>query len=269
MKAKISEIFRSFQGEGKYTGWPAIFVRFFGCNLSCNFGGKTEPQQIDKLEDFKVPERGCDSGYAWQKEYKHLAVDYTPEELIEKIFSLVPNGLSEDFVLVFTGGEPLLYQDFILEVLRGLNESNVEGVFSHIIFETNGTIQLTDEFVGWNIWQENYLYHFSISPKLHSVSRQTKSINKDALKSLIFDADEYILKFVVDGSDEAWKELEEFENEMNFGYDKIHSKIYIMPLGGTKDQQMNIENIVQEAINRGYKISLRTHCYVFANKIGS
>ena len=35
MKAKIREIFRSIQGEGKYTGVNQVFVRFLECNLNC------------------------------------------------------------------------------------------------------------------------------------------------------------------------------------------------------------------------------------------
>ena len=34
---KINEIFYSLQGEGYYSGTPAVFVRFSGCNLSCTF----------------------------------------------------------------------------------------------------------------------------------------------------------------------------------------------------------------------------------------
>lgn len=34
---KINEIFYSLQGEGYWTGTPAVFVRFSGCNLSCPF----------------------------------------------------------------------------------------------------------------------------------------------------------------------------------------------------------------------------------------
>ena len=34
---KINEIFYSLQGEGYHTGTPAVFIRFSGCNLKCDF----------------------------------------------------------------------------------------------------------------------------------------------------------------------------------------------------------------------------------------
>ncbi len=36
-KYRINEIFYSLQGEGYYTGTPAVFVRFSGCNRACAF----------------------------------------------------------------------------------------------------------------------------------------------------------------------------------------------------------------------------------------
>ncbi len=37
MNYKINEIFYSLQGEGFYTGTPAVFLRFSGCNRACPF----------------------------------------------------------------------------------------------------------------------------------------------------------------------------------------------------------------------------------------
>jgi organic radical activating enzyme len=34
---KINDVFYSIQGEGFNTGMPAIFIRFAGCNLKCDF----------------------------------------------------------------------------------------------------------------------------------------------------------------------------------------------------------------------------------------
>jgi len=59
---KISEIFYSIQGEGALAGTPAIFVRFYGCNLNCKFCDEPLHKEVyremdkesilDMLEDF-------------------------------------------------------------------------------------------------------------------------------------------------------------------------------------------------------------------------
>lgn len=71
---KINEIFYSLQGEGYWTGTPAVFVRFSGCNLKCAF---------------------CDTDHqnGWH---------YTTEEVISKIQKYPARHI------IFTGGEPTL-----------------------------------------------------------------------------------------------------------------------------------------------------------------
>lgn len=74
---KINEIFYSLQGEGFYTGTAAIFIRFSGCNLKCDF---------------------CDT--------LHESGEFlSDEEILQKI------SLFESKHIVLTGGEPSLWID--------------------------------------------------------------------------------------------------------------------------------------------------------------
>jgi len=103
IKGKITEIFRSIQGEGLYFGEEQIFVRFFGCNLRCKF---------------------CDTRL-------NRFTEYDPDELLEEI-KLYKNG---DSTVSFTGGEPLLQNYFLKEALKLTRR---EGYKNYL--ETNGTL---------------------------------------------------------------------------------------------------------------------------------
>ena len=52
---KVSEVFYSAQGEGRFVGVPSVFFRTFGCNFKCPgfglpAGEKTnEPDEIGKV----------------------------------------------------------------------------------------------------------------------------------------------------------------------------------------------------------------------------
>lgn len=103
IKGKIAEVFDSIQGEGIYLGERQLFVRFFGCNLSCRF---------------------CDTKL-------NAFLEYEPYELFEEM-----RLYRGDFHSVsFTGGEPLLQKDFLKEVLQ-LTHNN--GLKNYL--ETNGTL---------------------------------------------------------------------------------------------------------------------------------
>ena len=103
MKANISEIFESIQGEGIYMGQRHVFVRFFGCNLQCRY---------------------CDT-----KLIRYF--EYEPGMLLDEIkrYQRVSS------VVSYTGGEPLLQKDFLKEIMPLALKNN----FTNYL-ETNGTL---------------------------------------------------------------------------------------------------------------------------------
>lgn len=47
---RINEIFCSLQGEGHFTGTPAVFIRLAGCNLKCDFCDTEHEPFVDMTE---------------------------------------------------------------------------------------------------------------------------------------------------------------------------------------------------------------------------
>lgn len=101
-KAKITEIFKSTQGEGLYLGVEQLFIRFYGCNIHCSF---------------------CDTP---QKDFKEYGADDLRREVARY------RGFHS---LSLTGGEPLCQADFLEAFLEALGNPNFQ-----IYLETNGTL---------------------------------------------------------------------------------------------------------------------------------
>jgi organic radical activating enzyme len=104
MKLKVSELFYSAQGEGRFVGIPSVFLRTFGCNFTCSGFGcapgvkSTEADEVAKniylyktFEELPLVNTGCDSYASWHPAFKDLSPTYNTEDLVSKLLALTPN----------------------------------------------------------------------------------------------------------------------------------------------------------------------------------
>jgi len=126
-QAQLCEVFNSIQGEGLYVGERQTFVRFAGCNLSCQYCDS--PQALTIPKEFKV------ELVPGKKSFQPYANPVSVSQLIEIIKSLDKlKGMTHSLSL--TGGEPLLQIDFLKEFLPEFKKE----LKLPIYLETNGVL---------------------------------------------------------------------------------------------------------------------------------
>ena len=109
----VQEIFATFQGEGLFTGYPAIFVRLGGCNLACKF---------------------CDTEFDSYREIALTKIIAEIEKLAkEKKEQKKKKGKRIYNLVVISGGEPMRQE--IAPLCRQLIAKNFA-----VQIETNGTL---------------------------------------------------------------------------------------------------------------------------------
>lgn len=297
MKFKISEIFYSAQGEGRYVGVPSIFMRTFGCNFKCEGFGcapgeksterdkalelvKADPETYKSFTDLPLLTTGCDSYASWDPRFKEFSTSLDNDQIISRMYELLPTG-SWQFPngnnphLVITGGEPLLGWQ---RNYAALLDHKLMTDLSHVTFETNGTQELTDEFYeyieNWHadpVFIETHLglfreMTFSVSPKL-SVSGESweDAIKPDIIKQYQEVGVTY-LKFVV----ETAKDFEELDQAVaEYRAAGFMGSVYVMPVGGTLGgYNQNRVHVADEALKRGYYYSPRLHVDLWGNGWG-
>jgi len=284
---KVSEVFYSAQGEGRFIGVPSVFFRTFGCNFKCpGFGlpsgeKTTEPDDIGQVvhlyktfNDLPLANTGCDSYASWHPAFKHLSPNYSVEQSIDTMLALTPNHEwvqknGNDVHLVITGGEPLLgWQQLYPALLSNPRMANLH----NLTFETNGTQPIHEEFYTylfeeWTRFGRDYDYlTFSVSPKLSaSGEKWADAIKPDVVVEYQTLGHTY-LKFVIDNImdfDEVDKAVAEYR-AAGFG-----GQVYVMPVGGTdKAYFSNTRHIADEAMARGYRYSPRLHVDIWSNGWG-
>jgi organic radical activating enzyme len=156
VRVPVTEIFSSLQGEGSRMGERHIFIRFGACNLSCVY---------------------CDES---KKRSRRMSL----ADILREIARLEKKSGSHRYVSL-TGGEPLLYADFLMRLCQELRKKY------RILLETNGVL-----------WREfsrirRYCDLVSMDLKLASVTKQ-KDLLEDHRRFLaLARAKDLYIKMVV------------------------------------------------------------------------
>jgi organic radical activating enzyme len=144
VKGNLIEIFSSYQGEGGSVpgscfGKRQIFVRFAGCNLAHEAYGTKGCVWCDTTLSHQYnPERFKVETAAGSKEFKEFSNPVSAQDVYKQIESLITTDLHS---ISFTGGEPCMQKDFLIELNRLCHEHGLK-----TYLETNGSIPWDEVF---------------------------------------------------------------------------------------------------------------------------
>ena len=228
-------VFYTVEGEGKYIGWPSVFMRMAMCNLTCQgFASPDSPH-------------GCDSFISWSVKNR-----YTFDEL-NNFYE--ENGFDKELkrgaILKITGGEPLLQQKRLLEWLDTFEDRF--GFKPRIDFESNSTIMPKEE------WYTKWNATFTLSPKMsNNGDPENRRYKPDVIAH--HNKNGECFKFVVN-SEEDEKEL--FEKYINNGI-VYRENIWLMPCCGSRDEHTAKAGMVAELCKRyNFKFSPRLQLVIW------
>jgi organic radical activating enzyme len=221
---KFVEVFYSIQGEGKTAGQPRLILRVPECNLKCKW---------------------CDTKYSW-----------SPKELIDE--SEVADLLRKYPCWMITGGEPLLYQQEIQDLIVKYEPLWIE-------LETSGTHLVHNEafFDFIDLW--------NISPKRVEDQLDGRS-TAPVLLTQVDNMTDYIIKFPYTAkTEEEANVYSSYLSTLLFSYDislvTVRDRIWVMPLTDL-DTFTNEKEAWNFALNHGFNYTDRLHLRVWGIKRG-
>ncbi len=240
-----AEIFHTLQGEGVGMGAPAVFVRLSLCNLHCvwcdtdhtwNFEGTPWQHEKDAIQ-----------GYAKHRK-EDVIIEMSPKEVAE-----VVKGFGCRRV-VLTGGEPLLQEGELVELMAALREDGEEWFFE---IETNGTILPGAEFLV-------AIGQLNISPKLANSGMDEKLRLKPTMLAGLAATTKAWFKFVVRDEPDI-SEIRELLERVGIS----QKRVILMPEGRTVEAlDKKAAWLAERCRDLGFRFSDRLHVRLWGDRRG-
>ena len=247
-------VFYTLEGEGRFIGYPSVFMRLSMCNLTC-IGFKSEDAPF-----------GCDSYVSWSKKnkmtFEEIAQFFEKHEYHTR--------LKEGAILKLTGGEPFIQQKNLLEFINFIHKRwgfsnyddplNVDALNKpdlYIDFETNATLMPDSEWTDSSKW----ICSFTTSPKLsNNGDAENKRFKPEVLKFLVEAA--ACFKFVAKKESDLDEVYKKYINNPDINLTK--DLIWIMPMCGSRRELIEVGPAVAEICKKhGFKFSNRMHLQVW------
>jgi 7-carboxy-7-deazaguanine synthase len=237
----VAEVFGpTVQGEGPSSGRRAVFLRLGLCNLDCGAGDGATWE--------------CDTPYTWDWTGKlgrayQRSVELRRRDTLELADQLAE--LDTDLVVV-TGGEPMLQQKAIVDLIDALP--------GHVVVEveTNGTVVPSPE-----MRLRGGRVTYNVSPKLpNSGVDRDRAINPDALAALAATGARF--KFVC--ADQ--RDLDDVA-ELIAPFPIRREQVWVMPAGTDPEVLTGRAGaLADEVVSRGWNLSQRLHVMLWGNRRG-
>lgn len=230
MNLKISEVFDSIQGEGKWAGVPSRFIRTSGCNLRCGW---------------------CDTPYT----------SHHPEGEMDTVDRLAKDAIHSgcpDHVVI-TGGEPMLFPDAVAQLCNLLRHAG-----KVVTIETNGTIY--QPFVHPDLWSVSPKLSNSIPAEGRAEQIHRNNLTEHQLDAFgaLANAGVCQFKFVVVSK----KDVAEVD-EMVINHSVPNRAVWLMPEGVQRDDVLSRATWVADVCKRrGWNLTLRAHVLLWGNRRG-
>ena len=240
-KIPVSEVFTSIQGEGMSAGVPSVFLRLGGCNLMCGGQGTQYDKELHNGAQWR-----CDTIEVWMqaqmKEYQNV---FTVKQLSQ---------LASGYHLIITGGEPLMQQKKIVELVSYIKSEIGSQPFIEI--ETNGTIAPNEHI-------KKLVNQWNVSPKLSNSGNEKNIRYKPEVIKILSQQKNVQYKYVVASKEDF--------NEIVNDYITLHgtSKTTLMPAGENEGLlELTREQVAELCIENGIRYTDRMHIVIWNQKTG-